>query len=406
MFCLVSIEQGKVEYRVKWKGWSTRYNTWEPEENILDTRLIQIYERSFSSPPSKRGPKKKERFTEPDPDPITSEEEEEEDDDEDDDDDEDTDATVPEEAHSSKSKPEKTNKDRNKEVLTSRDSGKYLKKKSISLANVVERHREKSKTPSREIQPSAAKWLHSAATSNTLTSLTSTAATILASAPKVSNSSVPPPDADTSSSSSEDQPLITHKEALAIGTKRKAEVLSKESGKIGVTIKTSPSPENPSTPAIKVTFNLAESATPVAAATPEHTKQPLLAPLSPETPASRPESDTPTAEQSPLPSPANDYGEEVAQPDPADAPSAAKKANLSVHQEKPHHIPPVSPRTAAPRLWLPKARRAEQIFITDVTVNLETVTIRECKTEQGFFRDRPMTKDDHQTQQQQQQLQH
>lgn len=211
------------------------------------------------------------------------------------------------------------------------------------------------------------------------------------------------PDPDTSSSSSEDQPLITHKEALASGTKRKAEVLSKESGKIGVTIKTSPSPENPSTSAIKVSFNLSESATPVAVATPEHNKQPVLAPLSPETPASRPESDTPAAEQAPIPSPANDNGEGVAQLDAA-APSAAKKANLNVLQETPqHHIPPVSPRTAAPRLWLPKSRRAEHIFITDVTVNLETVTIRECKTEQGFFRDRPMTKDEHH---QAEQLQH
>lgn len=31
---------------------------------------------------------------------------------------------------------------------------------------------------------------------------------------------------------------------------------------------------------------------------------------------------------------------------------------------------------------------ADQVFITDVTVNLETVTIRECKTEKGFFRDK------------------
>lgn len=405
MFFVVVKFQGKVEYRVKWKGWSTRYNTWEPEENILDTRLIQIYERSFSSPPSKRGPKKKERFTEPDPspDPISSDEEEEEEDDEEDEDDDDTDIVSEEAAApSSKAKPDtKTTKDR-KEVLASRD--KYQKKKSNS-SNGVERHREKSKTPSRDVPSSSAtKWLNSVGASSTAASPSATASEILTSTSKVSSSSTMTPDPDTSSSSSEDQPLITHKEALAIGTKRKAEVLSKESGKIGVTIKTSPSPENPSTPAIKVSFNLGESATPVAVATPEHNKQPVLAPLSPETPASRPESDTPAVEQPPIPSPANENGEAAAQLDPT-APSAAKKANLNVVPElPPHHIPPVSPRTAAPRLWLPKARRAEHVFITDVTVNLETVTIRECKTEQGFFRDRPMTKDEHQ--QPQQQLQH
>jgi len=37
------IKNGKVEYLVKWKGWSPKYSTWEPEENILDQRLIQIF---------------------------------------------------------------------------------------------------------------------------------------------------------------------------------------------------------------------------------------------------------------------------------------------------------------------------------------------------------------------------
>ncbi|KAM0736105.1 Histone acetyltransferase p300 [Formica fusca] len=39
-------KQGKIEYFVKWKGWSKKYNTWEPEENILDVGLIRLYEES------------------------------------------------------------------------------------------------------------------------------------------------------------------------------------------------------------------------------------------------------------------------------------------------------------------------------------------------------------------------
>jgi len=37
------IKKGKTEYLVKWKGYSPRYSTWEPEENILDPRLIQQF---------------------------------------------------------------------------------------------------------------------------------------------------------------------------------------------------------------------------------------------------------------------------------------------------------------------------------------------------------------------------
>ncbi|XP_006819879.1 uncharacterized protein LOC100369191 isoform X1 [Saccoglossus kowalevskii] len=38
------IRKGLVEYLVKWKGWSSKYSTWEPESNILDARLLQAFE--------------------------------------------------------------------------------------------------------------------------------------------------------------------------------------------------------------------------------------------------------------------------------------------------------------------------------------------------------------------------
>ncbi|XP_029296222.1 chromobox protein homolog 8b [Cottoperca gobio] len=57
------IRKGRIEYLVKWKGWSPKYSTWEPEENILDFRLFAAFEERERERelygPKKRGPKPK-----------------------------------------------------------------------------------------------------------------------------------------------------------------------------------------------------------------------------------------------------------------------------------------------------------------------------------------------------------
>uniref|UniRef100_A0AAY4C5E8 Chromo domain-containing protein n=1 Tax=Denticeps clupeoides TaxID=299321 RepID=A0AAY4C5E8_9TELE len=40
------IRKGHVEYLLKWKGWPPKYSTWEPEEHILDPRLVLAYEEN------------------------------------------------------------------------------------------------------------------------------------------------------------------------------------------------------------------------------------------------------------------------------------------------------------------------------------------------------------------------
>ncbi|XP_077381117.1 chromobox protein homolog 6a [Festucalex cinctus] len=63
------VRKGRLEYLVKWKGWATKDSTWEPEENILDDRLILGFEQKERererSGPRKRGPKPKNLQTKP-----------------------------------------------------------------------------------------------------------------------------------------------------------------------------------------------------------------------------------------------------------------------------------------------------------------------------------------------------
>ncbi|XP_034049627.1 chromobox protein homolog 7 [Thalassophryne amazonica] len=57
------VRKGNVEYLLKWKGWPPKYSTWEPEEHILDQRLVQAYEekeqRDRVLGHRRRGPKAK-----------------------------------------------------------------------------------------------------------------------------------------------------------------------------------------------------------------------------------------------------------------------------------------------------------------------------------------------------------
>ncbi|XP_036428769.1 chromobox protein homolog 7 isoform X3 [Colossoma macropomum] len=60
------VRKGHVEYLLKWKGWPPKYSTWEPEEHILDPRLVLAYEEKEHREKAvgwrKRGPKPKRLF--------------------------------------------------------------------------------------------------------------------------------------------------------------------------------------------------------------------------------------------------------------------------------------------------------------------------------------------------------
>ncbi|KAI8040620.1 polycomb group protein Pc [Drosophila gunungcola] len=354
------VRKGTVEYRVKWKGWNQRYNTWEPEVNILDRRLIDIYEQSnkSSGTPSKRGLKKKEK--EPDPEPE-SEEDEYTFTGDDVDTNQATTSTAGQDPEPKKEKKhhQHHHHHHHHHIKSERSSGR---RSESPLTHHHHHHHHESKRQRMD---------HSSSSNSSSTH----------------NSFVPEP--DTNSSSSEDQPLI--------GTKRKAEVL-KESGKIGVTIKTSPDgptlkpqpvqqpapvqqQQQPSQDQQQAEKVASDAATPLKS---ELQVTPLAIEATTTTPA-----ESGAEEEELVSDEANQQPPQVA-PENNNIPKSCN--NLAINQKQP--LTPLSPRALPPRFWLPaKCNISNRVVITDVTVNLETVTIRECKTERGFFRERDMKGD-------------
>lgn len=200
--------------------------------------------------------------------------------------------------------------------------------------------------------------------------------------------------------------------------KRKAEVLSKESGKVGVTITTSPPVSESKVPKLQSPTNIQNTnSLPLAVLTPdggknskrkssEHALPAVLTnqnSLNPEnqhltltailqsTPTSVKSRDT-LAAAAPISSRTSG---EPARPQ-EDAATAVTQGAGGQHQALDTASVAETPTqrlqyktilaNPGPEYWLARNPVVDNVFITDVTVNLNTVTIRECKTEKGFFK--------------------
>ncbi|KAK6638129.1 hypothetical protein RUM44_008554 [Polyplax serrata] len=405
------IRRGKVEYFVKWKGWSQKHSTWEPEENILDGRLIDIFEESQRGEYTpKRGAKKKDQHhsqKEKDKEKLAKEREKERSrsDDEDDDDDDGGGESSQDEGGTEVSRLNETDQeDASQSCISDEKDGKKAKGKGHQVDDTAE-----------------------------------------------------------DSSSSDDAPLkgrlkdsslsLDSKLRESTGAKRKAEVLSKESGKIGVTITTSPGGSS-SPPPVKISkvkestpftsekvssrrlsskvekedvksqtgkndlkrSGLSSSLTSVKSpqvSAKLSSPPPSATSSGPKTDIEHKKATTPVApngvqETGAGPAePTVARGEEVPKQKRPQHPqetgtlsrkdlpmgnhcvkSDDKLNNNNVDDEKLRIVTSDVLTHQGGDYWRNRNPVADQIFITDVTVNLQTVTIRECKTEKGFFKER------------------
>lgn len=386
--------QNKVEYRVKWKGWSQRHNTWEPEENILDDRLIEIFNRSQNRGGSNSTPKKyaKKRILE-----------------ESDSEDEEASQTELEE----KEPPAKKDKIKIKEVKEVVKKSESKKQEQPQPQVIKKEEPSSPKTPTITIPSSSIN------TNNAIKASPASAAPPPPPAAPIPKIIIPPialtqrvttdDGSSSSSSSSDDQPIVS---SGCKDAKRKAEILSKESGKIGITIKKT-SPNNVTakpliSPKIKVEKKSPNIQQRIIKQEEEQDSSSSTTETSVSSIQTAPISEKKVVEQQQQP-PREKHLESITikteepktpekTPPPPPPPANATSDELKIGSKENKFTNLMtnsnmklltSPKSAHPKLWLPKAQpTTDQVFITDVTVNLETVTIRECKTERGFFKSR------------------
>lgn len=266
-----------------------------------------------------------------------------------------------------------------------------IKKEKIKNKELTKKHEKKNPENHRKEEVSSPKTTVTIPSSSLSTSSTTQKASPTATSVPIPKILIPveilnEADDGSSSSSSEDQPIASK-------DKRKAEVLSKESGKIGITIKktaTATITKPHLSPKIKIEKKLLP--VPSLVKEEEHDSSSTTT----ETSSASSIAVVEKKDQSKTMIPESNVIVKKEEPRTPEKSPAAPDSKTNSKENKFTNLMTnsnlkllTSPKSAHPKLWLPKVQStSDQVFITDVTVNSATITIRECKTERGFFKTR------------------